>query len=643
MTLTAAEGFRILGADVSDRSARFVSSAGDVNGDGFDDLLVGAYRADAAGNAKNQAGESYVIFGSDFIGGIVFAGTAGNDVFIGTAAAETFVGGLGDDTLSGGGGADAFQGGAGNNSIDMSLIPLALDGGSGIDTMYLEGLGSSTDLSGPDSGRIVNIEKIDLGDGQTNTLVLSKLAVLGMAGSNGDAFDDNTLLIRGNTDDLVSLLDGWTRGATVSNPLGETGNYISYTNGAARLLIESEVGVYTGAIDLAALTDTQGFRIFGADVEDFSGFSVSSAGDVDGDGFEDLIVCSYRADSADNERPDAGESYVIFGRPSGFSDIDLAALTPAQGFRILGADAYDEAGFSVSSAGDVNGDGLADLLIGAKRANDRAGETYVIFGKSTGLADIDLAALTPVDGFRIGGVESFDFSGSSVSSAGDVNGDGFDDLIIGAPYTESFGNARTDAGESYVIFGKGSGLADISLGALTPTDGFRIFGADLGDRSGDAVSSAGDVNGDGFDDIIVAAPFADASGNAKINAGESYVIFGKASGFADIDLAAFTPADGFVIWGNDPDPGLFYSDQSVSSAGDVNGDGFDDLAIGARFADGAGETSSGQTYVIFGKASGFTNIDLAALAPTDGFTIYGQDFGRLLRRFCIVSRRCERR
>ena len=87
-----------------------------------------------------------------------------------------------------------------------------------------------------------------------------------------------------------------------------------------------------------------------------------------------------------------------------------------------------------------------------------------------------------------------------------------------------------------MIFGQASGFADIDLATLTAAQGFRIFGADAGDQAGRSVSSAGDVNGDGFDDLIVGARFGDAYGDAKLDAGESYVIFGKASGFADIDL-----------------------------------------------------------------------------------------------------------
>ena len=130
----------------------------------------------------------------------------------------------------------------------------------------------------------------------------------------------------------------------------------------------------------------------------------------------------------------------------------------------------------------------------------------MIFGKASGFADIDLATLTAAQGFRIFGADANDQSGHSVSSAGDVNGDGFDDLIVGARSADASGNAKANAGESIVIFGHASGFADIDLATLTAAQGFRIFGADAGDQSGFSVSSAGDVNGDGFDDLIVGAP-----------------------------------------------------------------------------------------------------------------------------------------
>ena len=133
---------------------------------------------------------------------------------------------------------------------------------------------------------------------------------------------------------------------------------------------------------------------------------------------------------------------------------------------------------------------------------------------------INLANLDGTNGFRLDGIDMFDSSGISVSSAGDVNGDGFEDVIIGASSADPNGNSR--AGESYVVFGAAGGFApSMSLAALDGTNGFRLDGIDAGDLSGTSVSSAGDVNGDGFDDIIIGAFGGDPNGN--FNVGESYV------------------------------------------------------------------------------------------------------------------------
>ena len=148
-------------------------------------------------------------------------------------------------------------------------------------------------------------------------------------------------------------------------------------------------------------------------------------------------------------------------------------------------------------------------------------EAYVIFGKSSGFANIDLTALAPADGFIIQGDAPVDYAGRSVSSAGDVNGDGFDDIIVGASAGD---NGGYSAGEAYVVFGKSTGFADVDLGAMAPSDGFVIEGAAAGDNAGLSVSAAGDVNGDGFDDILVGAPFNDEGGNS---AGAAYIIYGR--------------------------------------------------------------------------------------------------------------------
>ena len=206
--------------------------------------------------------------------------------------------------------------------------------------------------------------------------------------------------------------------------------------------------------------------------------------------------------------------------------IQLSTLNGTNGFTIQRAVSFDGAGGSVSDAGDVNGDGIGDLIVGAAGADVNgmdSGAAYVVFGKQGGLgANVKLSSLVAADGFRITGEKLSNTLGSSVSAAGDINGDGIDDIIVGAPQADVSGY---NSGAAYVVFGKVGGFgATLDASTVTGANGFRITGVAAEDYAGSSVSAAGDINGDGFADLIVGASGADPNGSQS---GAAYVIYGK--------------------------------------------------------------------------------------------------------------------
>ena len=348
----------------------------------------------------------------------------------------------------------------------------------------------------------------------------------------------------------------------------------------------------------------------GESSDDYAGFGISGAGDVNGDGYDDILIGAYGDDDGGT---DAGQTYLVFGNASGWAvNTDFSGASAS----LWGENAGDNSGYCVAGAGDVNGDGYDDVIIGAP-LNDEggtdAGQIYLIFGKASGWAmDIDLSYASA----SFWGEAAGDEAGFSIAGVGDLNWDGYDDILIGAPAND---NGGTDAGQIYVVFGKASGWTmDTNLSTVP-----SFWGEDAADYAGYSVAGAGDVNGDGFGDILAGAYGDDDGGLA---AGQTYLILSKRGGWAmDNDLANASAS----FWGENAGD---YSGYSVAGAGDVNGDGYHDILIGAHRNDENG-VDAGQTYLIFGKTSGWAmDVDLSAVSAS-----YWGESGNALTGISVAS------
>ncbi len=391
--------------------------------------------------------------------------------------------------------------------------------------------------------------------------------------------------------------------------------------------------------DLAGLATgggTDGFVVRGIAPGDFSGEEVAGGADLNADGIDDVVIGAGFADGGGLS--EAGETYVIYGRDALTpfpAVIDLSSLPVSGGGDgsvgsvIRGALTGDFAG-RVSAGGDFNDDNVDDLLIGAERADPggrvRAGETYVVFGRAGGFgAEFDLASLKAVnggdgsEGVVMTGINAFDESGTSVDNAGDVNADNIDDILIGAPIADSTG--LPFAGEAYLLFGRSSFPAEIALSSLLPgnggdgTSGIILYGEQSNAETGSSVSGGSDVNDDGIGDIVIGA--------SLIDAGRSYVVFGKNTPFnPTFLLSSLTTtgggdgSQGFVV------NGIVSGDLAgrvVGDLGDFNNDGIGDIGIGAFLASPGGVDRAGSTYVVFGDSGGFpAEIDLDSLLAANG-------------------------
>jgi hypothetical protein len=378
--------------------------------------------------------------------------------------------------------------------------------------------------------------------------------------------------------------------------------------------------------------------VLGAEASDFltAGGAVAVA-DVNGDGISDLLLGAYGADGPGNSRNEAGEAYIIFGRETFPSTIDLASTGDGGAdVTILGASASDSltSGGAITAA-DVNGDGLTDLLLGAflgdgpGEGRSDAGEVYVIYGREQFPAVLDLAqqgvegASVTVHGAHAGERLSYD----GTIRIGDVNADGIPDLLLGATPADGPGGQRPSAGRVYVVFGR-PGLPPALDLQVQGSNGasLTIYGASENDliASGAALLAA-DVNGDGIDDLLIGTPGGDGPNDTRPGAGEVYIVFGRPFFGPEIDLA-IRGEDGADVTIYGATAGDNLSAGGALAAGDVNKDGLADLLLGAGLADGPNDArnEAGEAYIIYGRATFPTVLDLATQgAGGADVTLYG--------------------
>ncbi|MCP3975558.1 MAG: hypothetical protein GY720_13820, partial [bacterium] len=541
-----------------------LGTAGDVNGDDYSDVIVGAYLYD---NGQTNEGRVYVYTGTASGLSTTADWTAESD----QASAEFgfSVDAAGD--VNGDGYSDIIVGARryDNNETDEGGAFVYHGSATGLSTSAAwTAVGNQDDAA---FGSAVSTAGDVNGDGYSDIIIGARRY------NNGEAGEGQAYVYHGSATGLVGTTADWMAESNQSwamfgfsvNTAGDVNGdgYDDVIVGALQYdngeTDEGRVYVYTGTV--TGLGTTADWTAESDQASAKFGRSVGTAGDVNGDGYADVIIGAFGYDSGQTNE---GRTYVYTGTVTGLS---TTADWMAEGNQ-------DNAnfGYAVSTAGDVNGDGYADVIIGAQNYDNgqaNEGRVYIYHGSSTGITTGSANWTAESD-------QANAWFGSSVSTAGDVNGDGYADVIVGALY---YDNGQTDEGGVFVYHGSAAGLDSSSAWTAESDQGTTYFGW--------AAGTAGDVNGDGYDDVIVSAPYYD---NGQTNEGRAYVYTGTVTGLST--SAAWTAES------DQADANFGYS---VGAAGDVNGDGYDDVIVGANLYDND-QTDEGRSFVYHGSSTGLT-------------------------------------
>jgi len=360
----------------------------------------------------------------------------------------------------------------------------------------------------------------------------------------------------------VSAMPAWMRfdGATL---WGTPGTADVGTNSQVVLTARNSVG-------------QQVAQLFNVEVQPLMGMPSTLPFDFNGDGANDVIVGAYRNPLNGTS---SGRAYIFFGGSSLSGDFSAAEADVI----VTGEGAGSWLGFSVGSAGDFNGDGYSDLLVGSPGHGSDAGRVYLVYGSAQPLRNVYAANADLIFDGELPG----DLLGTAVSTAGDVNGDGYGDMLLGAGEADVNG---IRAGKAYLMLGRPSWSGEYSVSVADVT----FEGVLNGENVGTSLSSMGDMNGDGFDEILLGG---DQSATAGSGVGRGYLFLGGPSLYGNIRIRTEL-ADAIIV-------GTTGGDRlGISLAsGDVNGDGMNDFMIGASGHDPGGRSAAGAVFIFFGRTN----------------------------------------